>query len=196
MKTRAPRWLTVLVALGMVVAAALGLRLSERGATFEEVTGAVGSPVRVRDGSVSVSRVRVGQTLERSGSTETTSGMFLVVTVVGSATGRDPLSFGHVNLVDGDTTYDEFYDLTLQADPGFESTIELAFEVDPVRIDADVALELRPSETIKGYQEHLHLELVGADQPGEAPAGDPRSWSTAARDHQVTLTRMSKRALP
>ena len=184
------RLISSLVGLGLVAIAAAGLQLSEVGSEHQRMTGTFDKPVQVNAGEVRVSRVRVATALETYGRvSEQTDGVFVIVTVTGAATGRDQLAFGNPALVSGKVRYDGYFSSSgIRADPGFESTTDLAFEVDPAHLDDDVALEMRPSEIVSGYQEQLHIELGQAAEPG--------SWAAAARDQVVDVRSPERRAIP
>ena len=184
------RLTSALVATGLVVVSAAGLRLSEIGSDFDLIRGVSGTSVAVNDGEVTVSRAEVGTSLITYGRLgERTDGMFVVVTVVSAATGRDRLTFGNAALVDGDTHYDAFSTLSsVRADPGFQTTTQLTFEVDPRRLDGDVALELHPYEIVAGYQERLHIRL--ADDITVA------GWAAEARGRSLEIDFPKQRALP
>lgn len=184
------RVIPTLVAVGMVALSAVGLRASEVGSDGELVRGSSGRPVAVNAGEVTVSRVRVGTGLIEYGRlSERTDGMFVVVTVVAAATGRDRLAFSNAALVSGDTHYDAFSTTdSVRAEPGFQTTAELTFEVDPRRLDDDAALELHPNEIVSGYQERLHIRL--------AEDATAAGWAAQARDRTLEVASPSQRAVP
>lgn len=184
------RVISSLVAVGLVALSAVGLRASEVGSDGELVRGTSGRPVAVNAGEVTVSRIRVGTGLIEYGRlSERTDGMFVVVTIVAAAAGRDRLSFGNAALVSGDTHYDAFASIDdVRADPGFQTTAELVFEVDPRRLDDDAALELHPNEIVSGYQELLHIRL--------AEDATVAGWAAQARDRTLEIASPAQRAVP
>jgi hypothetical protein len=80
----------ILAAIALVGLAAAGLRLSEPAEekNFEVINGVVGHPVKINNGEVTVTQVRVGTALKRFGEIQDrTDGMFVAVSVTGAATG-------------------------------------------------------------------------------------------------------------
>jgi hypothetical protein len=138
-----PRLLTALITIGCVVLAAIGLRVSEPNDNFQVVRGRLGAPVAVNEGEVSVADLRVGNALLQNGVvTYRTAGMFVVVDVTAAAPDREALVLGSARLLSGDRVYLPYTTLTsLSAVPGFQSSSDLVFEVDPTRIDG-LTLEL------------------------------------------------------
>lgn len=187
---RPTRLTATLLATGLVALSAVGLKLSEIGSDDQLIRGAAGTPVTVNDGEVTVSRVRVGTALITYGRlSERTDGVFVVVTVVAAATGRDRLAFGNAALVSGDAHYDAFSTLdSVTAGPGFQTATQLTFEVDPRRLDGDAALELHPNEIVSGYQERLHIRL------GDHSA--VTGWAAEARGRTLEITSPEQQAVP
>jgi hypothetical protein len=85
--------------------------------------------------------------------------MFVVLSVTGSASGPGPLNLGSSILISGNRVYSSYTTLNrLQAETGFETSIDLAFEVDPRRID-DLTLELSEGEVLSGYHQRIRVPL-------------------------------------
>jgi hypothetical protein len=152
--------LTALVTVGCVVLAAIGLRVSEAEDNFQVVRGTLGAPVVVNEGDVTVADLRVGDALVQNGDvTYETSGMFVSVSVTVAAPGHHSLVVGSARLLSGDRVYLPFTTLSsLSAVPGFKSSMDFVFEVDPVRIDA-LTLELWRGEIVSGYHQRVRVPL-------------------------------------
>ena len=151
----------VLLAVALVGLSAAGLRLSEpEEKPFEAVTGVVGEPVKINNGEVTVTRIRVGDAIRQYGEIrDQTAGMFVAVTVTGAATGPKPLELQKVRLLSGEVSYEGFeLSAGFTAQPGFQTSVESVFEVDPGQID-DLTLELRSNEIISGYQQRVRIGL-------------------------------------
>jgi hypothetical protein len=153
------RVLPVLVALGCVLLAAVALRVSEPG-DFQVVRGPLGQTVTVNEGEVTVEQLQVGDALlERGDIAARTPGMFVVVHVVGAATGPDTLRLTASRLTSGDRSYLPYATLSgVTAVPGFQTAVDLVFEVDPARIDG-LTLELWQNEVVSGYQQRVQVPL-------------------------------------
>jgi hypothetical protein len=154
------RAVTTAITLACVVLAAVGLRLSERDDNFQVVRGTLGSPAVVNEGTVTVDDVRVGGSLVEGGEvTSRTPGMFVVVNVTAAATGSDSLVLGRSQLLSGDRVYHSYSALsTISAVPGFQTRVDLVFEVDPNRID-NLTIELWRNEIVSGYHQRVRVPL-------------------------------------
>ena len=177
MRLRRSRLVALLVAIACVTLAATAVRVSEARADYDVVRGRLGAPARVQDGELSVDRVRVGTQLTRNGAVvDTTPGMFVVVHVIGAATGVRTLRYTDSRLLTaGSQVYDAYgLSSSVAAPPGFASAVDFLFEVDPARID-DLTLEVWQPEIIHGYQSRVqvHLGITGdnAEQWRAAGAG-------------------------
>jgi hypothetical protein len=175
------RLLRVLVAIGLVALAAAGLRLSEpEEADFEVARGVLGEPVAIDGGNALADDVRVGTALSRDDEVyATTPGLFLVVRVEVSATGRDRIAGYQAELLTAERRYAALGGSVLGAvEPGFATAQDLVFEVDPAALD-DLTLELDHREFIRAYPERvrIHLGITGAN------ADD---WRDASRDQVLT----------
>ena len=168
------------VAIGLVALACVGLRLSEAGAEADAqiVTGVLGRPVQVNDGEITVTELRVGSALKSFGDVDNSPSMFVVVRTLVTATGSKGLNLSESTLTSGDATYRSYSSFSgVRSDPGFRTTGELVFEVDPARID-DLALELSSLEIVSGYQQHVRIHLG-------ITAGNADQWRAAAKDQVV-----------
>jgi hypothetical protein len=153
--------LPVILAVALVGVSAAGLRLSEpEEKSFEAINGIIGEPVKVNNGEVTVTRIRVGNAIRQYGEIrDQTAGMFVAVSVTGAATGPKPLELQKVRLLSGEVSYEGFeLSAGFTAQPGFQTSVESVFEVDPGQID-DLTLELRSNEIISGYQERVRIGL-------------------------------------
>ena len=164
----------VLVALLCILVATVGLHYSQP-ADFEASTGTVGKAVDFCGGELTVTRVRVGVEVTRDGESQaTTAGLFVVVTVVLAAP-EDKVTASSSKLISGDYEYEDFGTSgQISADPGFQSTGDIIFEVNPAHIDGLTA-EIWQGEIIAGYQEHAVIRLGitsrNAEQWRQAGAG-------------------------
>lgn len=182
------RLVRVLVAIGLVALAAIGLRLSEGDEDAAEIVrGRVGEPVAVNDGTVNARDVRVGTALSRNDEVyATTPGLFVVIRVEVAATGREEVAtYDGRLLVDG-RRYDALSgSSTGTVPPGFARESDLVFEVDPARL-ADLTLELRATEVVTAYPQWARIHLGITDDNAEA-------WRAAGRDQTlVTADRTSR----
>ena len=180
----------VLAAIAFVGLAAVGLRLSEPEEKFQVINGVAGETVKINNGDVTVTRVRVGTFLsEYDQIADRTPGMFVVVTVTGAATGPKDLNLTQARLLSKQVRYDDYKTLGgFVASPGFQISVDEVFEVDPAQID-DLTLEMWPTESISGYQEHVRIKLgISAD--------NAEQWRAAARDRGIEVSRATTRAIP
>jgi hypothetical protein len=182
--------LPVLLAVALVGVSAAGLRLSEPDEKpFEAINGIVGEPVTINDGEVTVTRIRVATALRQYGEIrDRTEGMFVAVSITGAATGPKPLELHKARLLSGEVIYEGFeLSAGVSAEPGFQTSVESVFEVDPAQID-DLTLELRSNEIISGYQQRVRIRL------GVTPA-TAAQWRAAAEGILEPATD-STRAIP
>jgi hypothetical protein len=176
MTPRRSKLVPIAVAVALVGLSAAGLRLSEppEETNFEVINGVFGKPVKVNNGEVTVSQVKVGTALKQYGEVrDRTDGMFVAVSVTGAVTGPKKLELQAARLLSGDIRY-EGYQLGagLGADPGFQTSVESVFEVDPAQIDG-LTLEMGSNEILHGYQERVRIRL------GVTPA-NAEQWRAAA----------------
>ena len=182
MVLRRSRLVRILVAIALVSLAAVGLRLSEGDEDFEVVRGVIGTPVTLRDGTVTVTEVRVGTALSREGEVYAeTPAVFLVVGTEIAATGPRKLPGYNSRVLVGSRRYDSLSGSNIgNVPPGFSSAQDLVFEVDPAVL-ADLTLELAPTELLTAYPEHARIHLGITEDNADA-------WRAAGRD-QVIETR-------
>ena len=180
----------VLAVIALIGLSAIGLRLSEPDEKFQVITGDFGEPVKINNGEVSVTQVRVGSFLREDDLiTDRTAGMFVAVTVTAAATGPEQLKLGSARLLSRQVHYDSYQIAGgINASPGFQVSADTLFEVDPAQID-DLALELWPDEVISGYQQRVRIKLG-------VTAANADQWRAAARDHGIEISRVTTRAIP
>lgn len=133
------------------------------------IDGVFGKPVKINNGEVTVTQVKVGTALKQYGEVrDRTDGMFVAISVTGAATGPKKLELQAARLLSGDVRY-EGYQLGagLSADPGFQTSVESVFEVDPAQIGPPGA-----SGESHGASIRL-LSLTRADQLSDAGGGQP-----------------------
>jgi hypothetical protein len=190
MRIARSRLVGVLAAFALIGLAAAGLRLSEPEENFQVISGAVGKPVKINHGEVAVTQIRVGSFLkEYDQVANRTPGMFVAVTVTGAATGPKELRLGDAHLLSKHVRYDGYKIAgVLLTSPGFETTADLLFEVDPAQID-DLTIEMWPNEVIMGYHERVRIKLG-------VTAANAEQWRAAAKDRGIEVTRQSMRAIP
>jgi hypothetical protein len=154
------RVLAAVVAIGMIAVAVVGVRLSEAVDTEQIIRGSTGQVMSIRGGTLQVTQVRVGTSLKQYGRVQPTTGLFVVVRIDLAATGRDKLELQRVTLLArSGVTYNGFnLGGGVSAEPGFLTTTELAYEVDPNRID-DLTLHLGSNEIVSGYQQQVEVHL-------------------------------------
>ncbi len=115
MAPRESKLVPIVVAVALVGLSAAGLRLSEppEETNFEVINGVFGKPVKVNNGEVTVTQVKVGTALKQYGEVrDRTDGMFVAVSVTGAATGPQQLELQAARLLSGDVRY-EGYQLVL-----------------------------------------------------------------------------------
>jgi hypothetical protein len=170
------RLVRLVVAIALVALAAVGLRLSDDEDNFEVVRGVLGEPVPIHGGVVTASDVRVGTALLRFDEVEArTAGLFVVVRVQIGATGTKAVSSPDARVLSGDRRYARFRPVGAGiTQPGFETSVDAVFEVDPAAID-DLTVELYPVELVSGFTQRVRVHL------GITP-GNADQWRTAGRD--------------
>ena len=181
----------VFAAIALIVLAAVGLRLSEpEGKKFQVIGGVPGETIKINNGEVTVTQVRVGTFLiKRDEIADRTPGMFVAVTMTAAATGPKDLKLTEAQLLSKLVRYDEYETLGgLIASPGFQISADTVFEVDPAQID-DLTLEMWPRESISGYQEHVRITL-------DITADNAEQWRAAAKDRGIEVSRETTRAIP
>jgi hypothetical protein len=178
----------VLTAIALVALSAVGLRLSDPEQRFEVVRGVIGKPVKINNGEVTVTGVKVGTALKQYGEIhDTTPGMFVAVSVTGAATSSKPLRLD-AQLISKQARYQSYSFASTQASPGFQVSADTIFEVDPAQID-DLTIEMWPGEILSAYQEHVRIKLG-------VTAANADELRTAAEGHDLEIVPESKRAIP
>jgi hypothetical protein len=183
------------LAILLVTVAAVAERLSDPNSSEEYGSSdlrraPVEATVDYQSGSLRVSDVRVGSQLVDGRSSFATKGLFVVTTVTLSATGRDALRVSSSRLLasDGVTYLPAFSLASVKADPGFETTQDLVFEVDPTRI-AGATLELWDQGIVFRY-------FVRTQTPLGITAANEAQWADAGRGRTVdVVTRGTTQAL-
>lgn len=171
----------VVAAIALVAVSAVGLRLSDPKGTVDMVSGVLGKPVTINDGELSVDRVRVGTVLTQNDEVrDRTAGMFVAVAVTGAATGPRELSLGSAELVSKDVHYKTYGLTSLVAAPGFKTSTDIVFEVDPARIEG-LTLEMWRNEVISGYQQRVRIPLG-------ITAANANQWRDAARGWGIDIS--------
>ena len=171
----------VVAAIALVAVSAVGLRLSDPKGTVDMVSGVPGKPVTFNDGELSVDRVRVGTVLTQNDEVrDRSAGMFVAVAVTGAATGPRELSLGSAELVSKDVHYKTYGLTSLVAVPGFKTSTDIVFEVDPARIE-DLTLEMWRNEVISGYQQRVRIPLG-------ITAANANQWRDAARGWGIDIS--------
>ena len=171
----------VLAGIALVAVSAVGLRLSDPKGTVDMVSGVLGKPVTINDGELSVDRVRVGTVLTQNDEVrDRTAGMFVAVAVTGAATGPRELSLGSAELVSKDVHYKTYGLTSLVAAPGFKTSTDIVFEVDPARIEG-LTLEMWRNEVISGYQQRVRIPLG-------ITAANANPWRDAARGWGIDVS--------
>jgi hypothetical protein len=179
----------VLLAVACVTVATVGLRFTDREGDMETVRGRVGQSLQVRGGEVQVSAVRFGTALARRGEVKDhTNGMFVVLTFQLANTGPTKLLLTESKLLSHGVTYSA-YSFTggPSADPGFRATSDIAYEVDPARID-DLTVELYQPEFIAGYAQHVRVSLG-------VTAATADQWRASGQGSVVEVAEDSRRGI-
>lgn len=171
----------VLAAIALVAVSAVGLRLSDPKGTVDMVRGVPGKPVTFNDGELSVDRVRVGTVLTQNDEVrDRSAAMFVAVAVTGAATGPRELSLGSAELVSKDVHYKTYGLTSVFAAPGFKTSTDIVFEVDPARIEG-LTLEMWRNEVISGYQQRVRIPLG-------ITAANANQWRDAARGWGIDVS--------
>lgn len=183
--TRA-RLASVVLAILLVTVAAIGQRLSDPDSDYQLLRAPLDQATPYDGGEVRVSDVRVASTITDGDDRYETQGLFVVLNVAVRATGRDGVGAQNSRLLaQGGVTYLPAFALGagVRADPGFETSRDVVYEVDPDRI-ADLTLELWDSGLVYRYYQRTQTPLgitaanagrwaaAGAGQTLPVPSGD------------------------
>lgn len=186
-RTRLP---AILLAVACVAVATIGLRLTdtEPRRNVEVLAGRFDQVVRIRGGEVRVTAMRFGTALSHDGEVkDRTNGMFVVLTVETSNTGTEQLLLNGTKLLSHDVTYSAYGYGGRLVDPGFRSTSDLSFEVDPEQID-DLTLDIYSAEVIAGYTQHARIRLG-------VTAATAEPWRASGRGRVVPVAEESRQAI-
>lgn len=164
-----------LITVGCVLLAATGLAVSEPDDDFEVVHGVRGKPVAINHGDVIVTEVRTGSALAENGVVKyRTAGLFVVVSLTATAPGSKPVSLSDSRLLSGDRVYLPYSTFAaVNAKPGFRSSVDFAYEVDPAMMN-QLTIELWRREVLVGYHQRVRLPLG-------IRVEDTQRWRHAAR---------------
>jgi hypothetical protein len=185
------RVLAAVVSVLLVTVAMVAYRLSEPRTRYDLSTAQLDQPVSFGSGRVMVSEVRTGQALHKGDEVTSSVGLFVVVRVTVQATGRDKITVADSQLQAGGRTYTPVETTTflVSADPGFQSSDDVAFEVDPGSL-AGATLTVWDGGFVTRYEQRVQAPL------GITSANAER-WATAGRESEVTLASQPEtRALP
>lgn len=174
----------LVLALACLAFSAIGLTVNEP-ATVDYVDGRRGEPVSLERAEVTVGEVQVGTRLVDRGDVEgQTTGMFVAVRVSLAVPSNKRVSLNRSRLVTQTRTYDTWTNTSVAAEPGFQTTSDLAFEVDPAQID-DLTLELWNGGVVEVMPQrariHLGITPANADQWRRAAVGrdlDPEPYGS------------------
>lgn len=175
------RLVSVLVGLAMIAVAAAGYGLSQPQNKFQVVRGTVGELNRYNKGSVEASDVRIGTKLLDGSAEATTPGVFVVVHLSVRAPGEQEVHIQHAELLArGDTRYQAFTTgEQVFAEPGFETSRDVAFEVDPNRME-DLTVQVWDAKIVDGYHQRLRIHLG-------ITANNAEQWKVAAQDQRLRI---------
>lgn len=170
------RLVGVVVALACLAFSAVGLAVNEV-PEVAWVDGVRGEPVSIARAQVLVGDVQVGTRLVDDGAVRAeTTGMFVSVTTTLSVPGSQRTTINRGRLVTAERSYDAWSGVTLVADPGFTTTADLVFEVDPAQLD-DLTLEIWPAGVVRAVDQRarIHLGITTANAAQWRAAGQGRS---------------------
>lgn len=153
-----PRVLAVIVALACIVVSAVGLKLSEPDPEFVDTTTVVGRTIDLNGGEFTVTRVRSASALElQFDGKAKTPNLFLVITARLAAP-RLKTSLGSAKLVADGRTYTDYTGQILSPSPGYVSTGDFVFEVDPNRLTG-LRFQIAQNEIIHGIEARGVIDL-------------------------------------
>jgi hypothetical protein len=173
------RVVAAVLAILLVTVAALAERLSDPDRDFELIRAPLDQTTSYESGRVRVSDVRVGSEIMEGDDQYQTRGLFVVVNVAVQATGREGVGVGDTQLRAQGVTYLSALDRAVRAEPGFETSRDLVYEVDPTRVD-DLTLELWDQGFVYRYYQRTQTSL------GVTPA-NARQWAEAGAGRSVVV---------
>lgn len=189
-----PRLASVLLAIGCVAVAAVGLRFTQpdidaRDYNVQVIPGRVGHVVHVRGGELEVTNVRFGTALAKFGDiSDRTNGMFVVLTIEASNTGTKDLQLTDSRLFSHDVVYDNYgFPGGPLVNPGFRSTLDITYEVDPAMID-DLTLDIYQGQLISGYTQHARISLG-------ITAATAEQWRASGQGRSVEVAEESRQGI-
>lgn len=169
--------LGIVVAVACLAFSAVGLKIYDT-PDYMYVDGQRGQTVQIEQAELTVGDVQVGTRLVTNGEVKATStGMFVVVTATLAVPGPRKVSLNSQQLITDNRTYDVWDLSSLAADPGFQTTEQLVFEVDPAQID-DLTLEIYSSALVHGFYARARIHL------GITPA-NAEDWRQAAQGRDL-----------
>jgi hypothetical protein len=187
---RPSRLTSLALAVTCVATSTVGLRFTDRkDDEMEIIRGSVGQSVHIRGGEVEVTNVRFGAALAEHGQVKDhTNGMFVVVTFQVSNAGNEELRLTESKLLSHDVTYSRFgIGGGPAVPPGFRATGDVAYEVDPRKID-DLTVDRYQPEIIAGYAQHARISLG-------VTAATADQWRASGRGVVVDLAEDSLRGI-
>lgn len=186
------RVVAILVAIACFTVAAVGFRVSGPADNFRVIRATVGQTITLAGGDLTVDKVEVGTALStRDEVSARTAGMFVVVQVRwANPDSSEKVSIGAAQLVTPGRTYIAYSSNSIvTASPGFETTVDFRFEVDPTQIDG-LTLEMWDSGIITAYEDRARVQLGITRDNADA-------WRAAAKDRVPPVAPSSEsKALP
>lgn len=174
------RVVAAVLAILLVTVAAIAYRLSDPDTDSELIRMPLDTTTAYQSGNLRVSDVRVGSEIIEGDDHYQTRGLFVVVSVAAQATGRDAVVVSDSRLqTRGGVTYLPAFDPIVRAEPGFQSSQDFVFEVDPARLD-DLTLELWNQGFVYRYYERTQTSL------GITPT-NARQWAAAGAGRALTV---------
>ena len=174
------RVVATVFAILLVTVAALASRLSDPDSDFQLVRVPLDQTTAYSGGQLRVSDVRVGSEIVEGDDHYQTRGLFVVVNVTAQATGRAAVGVGDTQLRADGVTYLSAFDRAVRAEPGFETSRDLVYEVDPARLD-DLTVELWDQGFIYRYYQRTQTPLG-------ITRANARQWAEAGAARSLTIT--------
>jgi hypothetical protein len=186
---RPGRLTSLALAVACVAMSTVGVRFIDREHDMQIIRGRVGQSLHVRGGDVEVTDVRFGTALaERGKVTDHTNGMFVVVTFQVGNTSTEELRLTESKLLSHDITYSRFgIGGGPSVEPGFRTSSDVAYEVDPSHID-DLTVDLYQPEIIGGYAQHVRVSLG-------VTAATADQWRASGQGTVVDIAEDSRRGI-
>lgn len=169
--------LAVLVVLVCLLVATVGVRISDPEQGFRVLEGQLGTMMKIDGAELTISDVRVGQmTVDDQKIEQRTTGMFVLIRVrLANPDTLENYILNHAELLSGDRVYKPYDSPSnISAEPGYVTTNNFLFEVDPAEID-DLTLQIWNQGIVFGYHDrariHLGITPDNADQWRDAARG-------------------------